>query len=58
MKELDGEQRERLGKIQQAVAAEEPKLAAAIDEQNAAVRATYEQFLELAAGYERARAGF
>ena len=58
MKELEEQQLAELERLREEVAAQEPGLAAAIRGYNATVRAAYEEFLGLAAEYQRARGDF
>jgi cell wall assembly regulator SMI1/predicted DNA-binding WGR domain protein len=55
MKELDSKQRAKLDDLQKAVAGEEPKLAAAVGEYNATVKAAYEKLRGLVGEYDRAQ---
>jgi cell wall assembly regulator SMI1/predicted DNA-binding WGR domain protein len=55
VKALDGEQRQKLDGIRNAVVEEEPKLAAAVGEYNATVKAAYEKLRGLIGGYNRAQ---
>jgi cell wall assembly regulator SMI1/predicted DNA-binding WGR domain protein len=58
MKKLDKKQRAKLDKLQKAIADEEPKLAAAVSEFNAAVKAAFAKLGGLIGGYTRAHVEF
>jgi cell wall assembly regulator SMI1/predicted DNA-binding WGR domain protein len=58
MKKLDKKQRAKFDKLQKAIAEEEPRLAAAVSEYNAAVKAAFEKLGGLIGGYNRAHLEF
>ena len=55
---IDDSQERELDRLQRAIAEEEPRLAAAIAEYNAAIEIAYETLLERAAAYHRGREAF